>query len=307
MKTIWVVSGAVMVLVAVACAEPPPAETTEGDDTSATDPAHAGANAPPSPPAVPAPPGPPPAPANATCPYDGPPLIDVSKMPACRTGGRCVPAAAVPKDQQSQLATCDTGLCVAEDLVAYEGLKLLTSCHSLAGGEGRCMSRVFPAIDAEKDRLPQDACKETERCAPCFDPVSGAPTGVCSLISCDKAKEAPKVFASCCSQHGKMNGRCVPKSTMTPDEAKQLEQKECASASDVCAPADSMDPSKLPPKCTGSSILGGYDGVCISTCVPRDFFAQIGTSQGNCDGDHFCAPCSNPLTGAPTGAPGCGP
>lgn len=32
---------------------------------------------------------------------------------------------------------------------------------------------------------------------------------------------------------------------------------------------------------------------------------QLGISQGSCDDLHDCAPCTNPLTGQPTGAPGC--
>ncbi len=242
-----------------------------------------------------------------TCPYSGPPLVDVSAMAPCRNGGRCVPGAAVPKEEQSQLAPCNgTGFCVAEDLVAYKGLKLLTECKSIAGGEGRCMSRVFPGIDDQKDRLPQDVCKETERCAPCYDPGTGEATPVCKMISCDAPKLPAKTFASCCVQNGKANGKCVPSSIMTPDEAKQLDKKTCADA-EVCAPAENFDPKHVPQKCKGSTLIGSYDGVCISTCVPRDFLAQIGTSQGDCDAQHFCAPCKNPLTGQPTGAPGCAP
>ena len=62
-----------------------------------------------------------------------------------------------------------------------------------------------------------------------------------------------------------------------------------------------------PVACSASSILGKYDGVCISTCVKRDFLAKIGTAKGTCDDEHFCAPCKNPLDGKPTGAPGCPP
>lgn len=244
----------------------------------------------------------------AQCPYSGPPLVDVSTMAPCRVGGRCVPGSAVPKEQQSMLAPCDGGFCVAEDLVAYAGKKLMTSCKSVAGGEGRCISRVFPDVDAQKDRLPKDVCKETERCAPCFDPITGADSGLCKLISCDSPKEPPKTFAACCNQNGKPAGKCVPKSIMKPEEAKQLDKKECTDNNDVCAPSETFDPKFAPQKCRGSiPLLGGYDGVCLSTCIPRDFLAQIGTSQGNCDQNHFCAPCKAPITGEPTGAPGCGP
>ncbi len=41
--------------------------------------------------------------------------------------------------------------------------------------------------------------------------------------------------------------------------------------------------------------------VCISNCVKKDFLTGLGTAQGSCSGDAFCAPCKNPLTGAATG------
>ena len=37
------------------------------------------------------------------------------------------------------------------------------------------------------------------------------------------------------------------------------------------------------------------------------FIQSLGIAQGSCDDLHECAPCKNPLTGQPTGAPGCPP
>ena len=36
-----------------------------------------------------------------------------------------------------------------------------------------------------------------------------------------------------------------------------------------------------------------------------DFIQSLGISRGNCTKGFKCAPCTNPLTGSPTGAPGC--
>ena len=56
----------------------------------------------------------------------------------------------------------------------------------------------------------------------------------------------------------------------------------------------------------GQGLIGGqYTGVCLSKCLKFGFFQQLGISQGDCDNVHNCAPCNNPLTGQPTGAPGC--
>lgn len=199
------------------------------------------------------------------------------------------------------------GFCVPEKIIKAKGVFLPKTCKSLANGEGRCMSIVLPELDKQKASLPVDVCDPNERCAPCFDPGSGAPTGACTSIECDAPKTQPVVFASCCKNAaGVSRGRCVPKATLPPEALSNLEKKECTDDA-LCAPAENFDPKYVPPKCSASSLLGKYDGVCFSTCVKQDFFAQLGTAQGNCATGSFCAPCKNPLTGGPTGAPGCAP
>lgn len=240
------------------------------------------------------------------CPYDGPP-VDVSGFAKCLDGGRCVPAAVIPESERTRLATCSTGLCVPEKIIKAKGILLPKTCKSLADSEGRCMSTVLPELDKQKASLPVDACDPNERCVPCFDPGSGKPTGACSSIACDAPKTKPVPFAACCkSAAGVSRGRCVPKATLPPTALANLEKKECTDDA-LCAPAENFDPKYVPPKCSASALLGKYDGVCFSTCVKQDFFAQLGTAQGNCATGSFCAPCKNPLNGAPTGAPGCAP
>lgn len=288
-------------LVVVACAAPAmPEEQQEEDQTSEGDPTEpAGKNDKKS--------TPPPAPGGqaTTCPYTGPPL-DVTPFPACGDGGRCVPDKAIPPDQQGRLAPCTGGFCVPEKILKAQGQYLPTSCKSFAGLEGRCTSRVFPDIEKQKDRLPQDACEANERCAPCFDPL-GKETGACRSVTCDAPKEPFKAFAACCTSAGVSKGRCLPKSSMPPEAASGLEKKECPTSADLCVPEQELDEKFVHPKCTASSLLGSYEGVCISNCVAKDFLTELGTAKGNCSADSFCAPCKNPLTGASTGAPGCAP
>jgi hypothetical protein len=163
---------------------------------------------------------------------------------------------------------------------------------------------VFPDIEAQKDQLPQDTCTPNERCAPCYDPVSGDATGACSSVSCDAPKKPKVVFGNCCNENGKTRGRCVPTSVVGKD-ASSLDVKECKQGQEVCVPSEQLAQNYVPPACKASNLIGDYDGVCISDCIPRDFLTDIATDQGNCTTGFFCAPCKNPLTGAPTGAPGC--
>jgi hypothetical protein len=293
-----------LVALAVACAAVPPVEEPQDDgDTGepgvpAADKSKAPAGEKPKAPAPPA----------ATCPYTGAPF-DVSAFPTCLDGGRCIPEKAIPPDQlefTSRLAKCPAGFCVPEKIVATQNMGLPKSCASLAGIEGRCTSLVFPDLAAQKDQLPQDACDANERCAPCFD-FLGKETGACRSVSCDAPKTTAKSLPTCCSTGGKDLGVCVPKASLPAVAASGLAKKECATATDLCVPQQELDPKFVHPACKASSLLGAYDGVCISNCVNKDFLTNLGTAQGNCSNETFCAPCKNPLTGASTGAPGCAP
>ncbi len=245
-----------------------------------------------------------------TCPYTGTPL-DTTPFAKCLGEGRCVPEDVVPKEQRARLAICETteggdGLCVPEKVVANKGLYVPKACTSIAGGEGRCTSRVFPDMEKQKDTLPKDVCEESERCAPCFDPMTGADTGACRSVECDAPKKPKVVLGECCKSAGKVRGRCLPVTMIPEANRSNLDVKECAGGEvERCVPAETLSPTYVPPKCTGRVFLKSYTGVCISNCVRKDFLTDIGTSQGDCSEDSFCAPCANPLTGEPTGAPGC--
>jgi hypothetical protein len=270
---------------------PPPSPTTDGGVRAEGGPVGPGtdANAP-------------------SCPYTGP-EIDVSIFPACGEagGGRCMPTASVPENERAQLAACPAGFCVPEKFLKVQGNFVPKTCKSIADGEGRCMSTVVPQIADQKSSLPQDVCDANERCAPCFNPLDGKDTRACSATACDSPKTKGAAFPGCCKDSaGKNRGVCMPTTALPPEALANLEQKECESAA-LCAPADNFEPGYVPPKCTASSLLGKYDGVCISSCVKRDFFTQLGTAQGTCAAGSFCAPCKNPLTGGPSGAPGCAP
>ena len=236
-----------------------------------------------------------------SCPFQGTPA-DPSRFPACSEGGRCVDARLIADPRiANRLAACPSGLCVPEIYVKEKGSHLPTACTSLAGIEGRCFSVVFTDVDAERDLLHQDACANDERCVPCFNPATGAPTGACSTVSCDAPKTAPPELEDCCRLQGQPRGKCVPRTDIPPSFQSRLAPHECDRASELCAPTDDLDPSAPPAPCAAT----GGRGVCVSNCIVLDFFEDLLLDRDSCRSDQVCVPCVDPTTGQPTGAPGC--
>lgn len=252
---------------------------------------------------------PPPAPAAcddpSTCNYEAncPPVIDPSTLTACAPDAHCLDATLIADPaEKAQLAACPsdaTKLCVPDIFLETGGKFTLATCNSVNGNEGRCLSTSLPAIAGQAALLPQDSCGANEKCAPCFNPVDGSDTGACKL-SCDTGPTKAAVpFADCCSARAK----CVSTDSIPDDQEGNLGQKSCDDGQ-LCVPDQILENDPID-ACTANSILvGDYTGVCLSDCL--DFgFAGIAIAKGSC-GDHLkCAPCTNPLTGDPTGAPGC--
>jgi hypothetical protein len=247
-------------------------------------------------------------PGPATCPHQGPPVIDPSTLTSCGADAHCLPDALVPPAMASKLAACpdNTSMCVPDVFIAAGGNYIPATCHSVAGAEGRCLSKVLPDVQAKATLLPQDTCGANELCAPCYDPLSGADTGACHL-SCDPGPGAgPTKLPTCCTGRG----TCVPASA-AGSQASQLGQDSCPTATAgmdqlVCAPDVFLMPGYTPPSCdTGLlGVLFGAQfkpGVCLPDCIPAVQNFLIGKGSCQTDGDK-CAPCLNPLTGQPTGA-----
>jgi hypothetical protein len=176
--------------------------------------------------------------------------------------------------------------------------------------EGRCLPKCFVLGNPQASLLKQEGCKNAELvCAPCFSPVDGKATGACSQKAGDKpTTQPPTPFPTCgATDSGPALGVCVPKQlaldTGNP-AASMLVQLDCASATDVCAPALKVkNPNECFPECT--SIAG--PGACVAAFLVEA--VQPGGStylngQG-CQGGELCAPCLNPLStppNQPTGA-----
>jgi hypothetical protein len=249
------------------------------------------------------------APSNVACPYNGPPLVNVSTFPveACGAGMRCVPSNLLPSpDLVKNLKACSNGgVCAPEKSIAAAGNYVPKTCTSVAGAEGRCTNENIPAIQAQKSMLPKDSCDVNEVCAPCYNPLDSTATGACSTAKCDAPKLPPKTFTACCNARAK----CVPKTTVPEQMQKNLGDGDgtCQKDVEVCVPNEFVsNPAYKGTPCTGSGFIGGqYDGVCLSDCLEFSFFQSLGISRGNCASQMKCVPCQNPLTGQATGAPGC--
>lgn len=237
-----------------------------------------------------------------TCNYEAscPAVIDVATLMSCAPDAHCIDSALVTDPAlQARLAKCSAAnaLCVPDVFLVTGGKFTPKTCNSIAGAEGRCISRAIPEIKAREDMLPQDACTTNERCAPCFDPITGADTGVCKL-SCDPGPtKAPVKLAACCS----MNAHCVPATSIPDDQEDYLAQDSCA-ASNLCVP-DQLLLEQATPACSANGLfIGPYTGVCLSDCLDFGFEGEF-LERGNCAAGYTCAPCE--MFGEPTGAPGC--
>lgn len=242
------------------------------------------------------------------CPYTGPPVVDVTKFPACGDGARCVPASLVPAESAAMLKACATGLCAPEKSIAAGGQYLPKTCKAVAGAEGRCLNVNIPQVDAQKAQLTRDVCDTGELCTPCFNPIDGKATGACKSVSCDAPKQPAKTFTACCNSQGTSRAKCVPTTIVPQSQQGNLDDDNgtCQKNAELCVPNEMLQPNFKGPACAGSTFLtGDYTGVCLSDCLSFGFIQSLGISRGNCTNGFKCAPCTNPLSGSPTGAPGC--
>lgn len=237
-----------------------------------------------------------------TCNYEPncPAVIDPSALTSCGPDAHCLDAALITDPaQSSRLAKCtdQSKLCVPDIFIKTGGKFTAPSCTSVGGAEGRCLSRVLPDVKAQEALLPQDTCAASERCTPCYDPITGMSTGACTL-SCDTGPtKAPVTFAQCCDARA----HCVPSSAIPDAQEDNLDQDSCADTN-LCVPDQILLNQAIPTCSANSLILGNYTGVCLSDCF--SFGIQgIALARGTCQSNYKCAPCTQ--NGQPTGAPGC--
>ncbi|MBI4703179.1 MAG: hypothetical protein HY744_18840 [Deltaproteobacteria bacterium] len=237
------------------------------------------------------------------CPHEGPPVLDPAAFPACPEcgGGHCLDKQLVPADFQDQLAACDgKSLCVPDAFIESGGNFIAQSCTSMGGLEGRCLSTCLPEIAAQASKLPQDNCPNGQRCAPCYGPFDGAPTGACSL-SCDPgpSSPAPQPAPKCCHDLG----YCVLPSVLPADKVEYFDDDDCPDDPEglLCVPEIFTQGPYQPQSCTTSSY---GPGGCLPDCLaPVDHLAFFGIlKQDGCPEHFVCAPCVDPMSNQPSGA-----
>jgi hypothetical protein len=101
----------------------------------------------------------------------------------CEGEGLCVPAAMMAPWLQDRMTHCaQGGLCsprhVLDELRLY-GTVSSSPCSSIGGAVGGCMHPCFPDVAAFASFMERDSCDEGLLCAPCIDPLSQEPSGVC--------------------------------------------------------------------------------------------------------------------------------
>ncbi len=240
----------------------------------------------------------------ADCPHQGPPVIDPNSLQACPSyvcggGAHCVPWSLVPGEQAELLAACNKdSACVPDNMIETMGNFLLEPCDAVLGLEGRCVSSCIPQVAERADSLSQASCGEFELCVPCYDPLSGEDTGVCSM-TCDvgPAEPPPPELPSCC---GDDSGTCIPKEVLPQEALDGLTSKTCESDS-MCVPNVMIDPTFEGEPCAPDIILqmlGIDDGACLPECLD----AVSGIGRGSCPAGFKCAPCD--ALGESTGACG---
>jgi hypothetical protein len=243
----------------------------------------------------------------ATCVHEGAPVLDPASLPACETcgGGHCVDGALLPQDLVGSLDRCtDTSYCVPDAFIVTGGDFLLDSCVSVAGAEGRCASTCLPDVAAQAESLPQSSCPDEHRCVPCYDPLDGAPTGICNL-SCDAGPtKPPTTLPRCCAEVG----QCVPAELVPPDQADRFSEDTCPQDGGAltCVPDIFLGGSYTPMPCETSWIAFFFGeeyrpGACLPACLP-DVDGTFGLAQDGCPEEFKCVPCLDPTGDGSTGA-----
>lgn len=226
----------------------------------------------------------------------GPKEPPVLLSTCCDGIGTCIPSDLIPSEQQSLLGqdTCadPSMLCAPNELL--DPSAKLDPCRSVSDLEGRCVPACLPDVQAMKDMIPQDVCEDTHLCVPCYDPFSGAATGVCELNG-DSPVEPPETFDVCCDGVGV----CVPSSLVPSGQQSLLGQDSCEDPADLCAPTELLDPLAIPDACRS---VNDAEGRCLPACLPDVEAMKDMLPQDSCASTHLCVPCYDPITSDATGA-----
>lgn len=292
---------------------PGPGESPSGTRDASVSPPAPQPTTPPAAPPPAAPPATPPSAPSGSC--AAPDLATLA--PCCEANGggaHCLPAADVPVDLQASLEVCPSGgLCVVDPLITSRFASTPRLCTSLGGSPGACVSLCIPQVAMNARFLMQDVCTANERCAPCTNPLDGTNTGICDPsppLECMSVAPPPggeptppappppppPAPTLCCGGRA----TCVASSVVPEAERSHLAQDSCT-ADQLCIPTELLtDPTPPPCEISWLAFFGDGAGACVSDCIP-EVGSQPFLSQESCAPGFKCAPCTDPLTGMPTG------
>lgn len=255
----------------------------------------------------------------------GPPR-DPSTLTACCEdfvgGAHCLAGDTVPGELSGYLDDCaGGGYCVPDKFIETGGVYTPKTCTSMNDEPGVCLSGCIPMVDQYWGVLPQDTCDDTERCAPCINPLDGMDTGACAIhfecgdddpfgdggggdggggsATCPYEGEPildPSSFPACTSCNG--GAHCVPNDLVPADFSDRLAACDGASK---CVPDEFIETAgnTIPATCQS---IAGFEGRCLSTCLPEVAGQADLLPQSSCTANQKCVPCYDPLTGEATGA-----
>ncbi len=209
----------------------------------------------------------------------------------CHGAGRCVPATSVPIAERRRLASDNCAepesLCAPETW-ARDVNAAPSSCRSIGGSEGRCLPRCLPELASRAARLPESTCPAEHVCAPCYDPVTSAATGACSVGGDPGPRETAKPLAACCLQNGESAGVCVPSTSLSEAEIGRLPKDLCSDPGTLCAPRALVNPAAASlGRCQAGT---GVRGACVPACF-LSVLQNLALGRDSCRGGESCVPC----------------
>jgi hypothetical protein len=212
--------------------------------------------------------------------------------------------------------------CVPDDVVKAGSNLDLQKCNAVLDTEGRCFWPLAKDIVANYDMLKtatKDQCPAEMVCAPCINPLTNQPTGVCD-VGASSACGANAAKSGNGGANAAAGGKCpqvdpiLDVSTFTADTCGSgmlcvdanlvpagQAQRLSSCSKGKCAPKKSVERAGnyVPKTCRST---GGAEGRCTNASLP-DIAKQASLlPQADCDADERCAPCFDPRTGEDTGA-----
>ena len=219
----------------------------------------------------------------------------------CAGAGRCLPKNSLPAAQTSLLGrdSCEAeqALCLPEVFMSQPEF-VPASCRTAAwDSEGRCLWECLPAVAERVAQLSRDGCDGGQLCVPCYDPLTGQPSGACA-VNGDAPKAAPQLAPYCCEERG----RCIPESLIPASSVAQFGNEGCEKTSTRCvAPATLLDPEPSAARSCHDPRTSAA-GRCLPACLPEVSKRAASLVRAECDSAELCVPCFDPLTGDMTPA-----